>query len=173
MTEPSNDQESATWHRRFAAESNNRAWRLSEATSRTAAEDREMLEAAHAAAYHWRKAGTEVHAARADMLVAHVNALLGHGSIAMRYARASLDSVTSRASPDWEVAFAHAVLANAASAAGDPDLHAHHHALAKKIGLALANAEERQIFEATFSRIPVPVVTTGPTQASRREVSGR
>jgi hypothetical protein len=157
MTEPSNDHEPATWHRRFAAESNNRAWQLAEAASRTVAEDREILEAAHAAAYHWRKVGTDEHAARADMLLAHVNALLGQGSIAMAYAKASSDAITSRASPDWEVAFAHAVLANAASAAINAQLHGRHYALAKTIGFGLADAEERRIFEATFSRIPAPV----------------
>ncbi len=156
MTGFANDEEITTWHRRFAAEANNRAWRLSEAMSRSSEENGEMLDAAHAAAFHWRTAGTQVHAARADLLLAHVHALLGHGLIAMSYARASFDSVTSRVAPDWEVAFAHAVLANAASAAGDRALHAHHYALAKEIGSRLAEAEERQIFEATFSRIPTP-----------------
>ena len=156
MTEQTKDQEAATWHRRFAAECNNLAWRLSEGSSRSTAEDREMVDAAHAAAYHWRKVGTEVHAARADMLLGHVHALLGQGPIAMAYARASFDSITSRACADWEVAFAHAVFANAASAAMDRALHEHHYALAKKIGSGLAKAEERQIFDATFSRIPVP-----------------
>ena len=156
MAEANNEQDVATWLRRFAVESNNRAWQLSEAEARSSAEDQEMLEAAHAAAYHWRKVGTAVHAARADMLLAHVHALLGHGAIAMPYAQASFASVTSRESPDWELAFAHAVLANAAFAAADAPLHAHHYALAQKIGSGLANAEDRTIFEATFSRIPDP-----------------
>jgi hypothetical protein len=38
--------------------------RLSEAASRSDAEDNEMLNAAHAAAFHWSKVGTEIHAAR-------------------------------------------------------------------------------------------------------------
>lgn len=156
MAEANNDQDVATWHRRFAVDANNRAWQLSEAATRSGAEDQAMLEAAHAAAYHWRKIGTDVHVARAEMLLAHVHALLGHGTIAMPYARASFASVTSRESPDWEIAFAHAVLANAASAAADAPLHAHHYALAKKLGTSLASAEERQIFDATFSRIPIP-----------------
>jgi hypothetical protein len=156
MSDPVNDQDIQKWHRWFGVECNNRAWRLSEAQSRTAAEDSEMLNAARAATFHWNKIGTEVHAARAGMLLARVHALLGHGAIAMCYARTAFDSVASRASPDWEIAFAHAVLANAAFAVNDAALHSQHYAVAKKIGLALPNAEERQIFEATFSRIPVP-----------------
>ena len=156
MTDPSQDQDVANWHRRFASEANNCAWSLSEAKSRSSKEDGEMLDAAHTAAFHWRTVGTDVHAARADMLLAHVHALLGHGAIAMPYARRSFDWITSRASPDWEIAFAHAVLANAASAANEPALHAHHYARAKDVGSRIDNAEERGIFEATLARIPVP-----------------
>ena len=64
MSGPTNDEELQKWHRWFAVESNNRAWRLSEAASRSDAEDNEMLNAAHAAAFHWSKVGTEIHAAR-------------------------------------------------------------------------------------------------------------
>jgi len=158
MSDMTNDDEIRKWHRRFAADCNNRGWQLSEASTRSAAEDGEMLDAAHAAAFHWRNAGTEVHLARADMLLAHVHALLRHDAMAMQYARASFDVVTSRDSPDWEIAFAHAVLAHAACAANDADLHARHYALAERIGLALPNAEERDIFKATFSRIPPPAI---------------
>ena len=115
-----------------------------------------MLDAAHAAAFHWSTVGTEIHAARADMLLPHVHALLGHAELAMQYANASYTKVTSRESPQWELAFAHAVLAHAASAAGNAELHSRHFALAKQMGRALPNAEEREIFEATFCRVPVP-----------------
>src|SRR5512146_1896119 len=112
---PNSSDDVAVWHRRFASECNNRAWQLAEAASRTAAEDAEMLDAAHAAALHWRAVGTELHAARATMLLAQVHALLGHGALALPYARASFAFVTSHESADWEVAFAHAILANAAA----------------------------------------------------------
>ena len=156
MSDTGNDDEIRKWHRWFAAECNNRGWRLSEAPTRSAADDDEMLNAAHAAAFHWNEVGTAIHRARADMLLAHVHALLGHGAIAIQYARKSFDAVTSRQSPDWELAFAHAVLAHAGYAANDMDLHARHYALARDVGLALPNAEEREIFDATFTRIPMP-----------------
>ena len=143
-------------HKYFAIECNNRAWRLSEATRRTAAEDREMLDAAHAAACHWLKAGTELHAARAAMLLGHVHALLGHGDLAMGYARSSYDFLTSCDSPAWEIAFAHAVLANAAAAARDRATHAAHYARAKALGAALDD-EDRSYFDATFRTIPAVI----------------
>jgi hypothetical protein len=144
------------WHRWFAVECNNRAWRLSEAPVRSVTENAEMLDAAHAAAFHWGKVGTEIHAARAQMLLAHVHALLGHSDLAMKHANASFRSITSRESPEWELAFAHAILAHSASVAGNAEIHSRHHAVAKQMGRALPDAEEREIFEATFCRVPVP-----------------
>lgn len=156
MTEPPSDEETRKWHRRFAVDCNNRAWRLSEQSARSAADDAEMMNAAHAAALHWSKVGTDLHNARAAMVLGHVHALLGHGDLALGYARASFEYVSSHESDAWEIAFAHAVLAGAASSAKDGALHWHHYALAKQKGQALENAEERKIFEATFRGIPMP-----------------
>ncbi len=142
-------EELAKWNRWFAIEANNRAWRLSESTLRTQAEDEEMLHCAHAAALHWSKVGTELHNARATMLLAHVHALLGLPT-ALPYARRSFDYVESHDSPPWEVAFAHAVMANAAAAAGNRELHAKHYAAARERGAAIPEPEERAIFDATF-----------------------
>ena len=142
------------FHRHFAIECNNRAWRLSEARRRTVAEDFEMLDAAHAAAFHWSKVGNELHAARAAMLLGHVHALLGHGAAAMGYARSSFDYVAARESPVWEVAFAHAVLANAAGAARDSATHTRHYATARVLGAAL-DEEDRSYFDAMFRTISV------------------
>jgi hypothetical protein len=156
MAEQPSDEEIRQWHRRFASENNNRAWRLSELSSASAEDEAEMLNAAHAAALHWSKVGTALNAARSDMLLGHVHALLGNGSLAMRYAKSSFDHLTAHDCPDWELAFAHAILANAASSANDRDLHSHHYGLAESLGMALADPEEREIFEATFRRIPAP-----------------
>jgi hypothetical protein len=144
------------WTRWFAIECNNRAWRLAEAARRTDAEDEEMLHCAHAAALHWGNAGTELHRARAAMLLGHVHALLGDGKRALHYARESFAYVMSHDSPPWEVAFAHAVLAHAAGAANERALQAKHYDVAKALGDALTDAQEKAIFDATFCVIPAP-----------------
>lgn len=144
------------WHRRFAFEANNRAWRLADSTARSEAEDAEMLDAAHAASFHWAKIGTALHRARAQMLLGHVQALLGQGGPAMTNARAAFDFVLARDSDPWEIAFAHAVLANAAAAAADGKTHGAHYAQAKALGMALADQEEKDIFEAMFRTVPAP-----------------
>jgi hypothetical protein len=114
-----------------------------------------MLHAAHAAALHWSAVGAPLNDARACTLLGHVHATLGHGELALRYARAGHDFFVDAAStPDWEIAFSHAVMAHAAAAAGDPALHHEHHRAARAAGDAIADADDRAIFEATFARIP-------------------
>jgi hypothetical protein len=149
-------EELAKWTRWFAIECNNRAWKLADSLSRTPAEDEEMLHAAHAAALHWGEVGTQLNHMRARMLLGHVHALLGDGARAMAYAQQSFDYVMSHDSPPWEVAFAHAVLANAAHAARLGALHAKHYEIALAEGSALPDAEERAIFETMFRAVPVP-----------------
>ena len=155
LKRPPSPEDVAKWNRWFAIECNNRAWRLSEQAARTGAEDVEMLHAAHASAFHWDKVGTDLHRNRAAMLLAHVHALMGHGRAALVYARNSFGYVMKNDSPEWEVAFAHAVLANAAAAAGEAKLHAEHYGRARELGSALG-AEDRAIFDATFARVPEP-----------------
>jgi hypothetical protein len=158
LKRPPSPDDIAKFDRWFAIECNNRAWRLSEQATRTGAEDLEMLHAAHASAYHWGRVGTELHRNRAAMLLAHAHAALGNGRAALRYGRESFDYVARNASPAWEVAFAHVVLAHAAAAAGEKGLHAEHYRIGEALGRALDD-EDRAIFDATFRSIPAPATT--------------
>jgi hypothetical protein len=156
MPEKPTDAELARAHRAFAIEYNNRAWALAEKTDRTATENDDLLHLAHAAALHWRHAGNALNDARARMLLGHVHAGLGHGDLALRYAQASHAYLTSIESPDWEIAFSHAILAHANAAAGRVRDHAEQYALARRAGDAIADAEDRAIFEKTLRTIPPP-----------------
>jgi len=144
-TQPS-DGERAAWHKRFAAECNNRAWDLSTA-ERSPADDREMLDVAHAAAWHWGKVGTELNRMRATMLLAEVHALLGMGERALAHAEES---------PDWEIAFSHAIYAHAAHVAGRAAEHRDAYAQAEAALAAIADDEDRAIVAATFRHVPLP-----------------
>lgn len=140
-----------------AEDFNNRAWRLAEKVSRTPAENEEMLKAAKAAEQEWEKDGDEMERARGAILLGQVFALLGDGEQALRYAREAFAYVTENDdSPAWQVAFAHAVMANAAAAHGDGSLHKSHYQRAKALGSALTDDEERALFEATFRTVPMP-----------------
>ena len=155
MSDRPSDDERQAWHKRFASECNNRAWELSTA-ARGAAADREMLDAAHAAAWHWDEIGTELNRMRATMLLAEVHALLGAGERALAYAEEMRAYFLARESADWEIALAHAIHAHAAHAAGRAAEHRDAYALAEAALAAIADDEDRAIVAATFARIPPP-----------------
>ena len=113
-----------------------------------------------AGAYLWDLDGrryVDYHAAYGAILLGQVHALLGDGKQALHHAREAFAYVTEHEdSPAWQVAFAHAVMANAAAANGELSLHKTHYQRAKTLGSALTDDEERAIFEATFRTVPVP-----------------
>jgi hypothetical protein len=67
--------------------------------SRSTVEDQEMLNAAHASAWHWGKVGAELNRMRATMLLAEVHSLLDFGPSALAYAEAMREYFLSRPSP--------------------------------------------------------------------------
>jgi hypothetical protein len=146
----------ATWQRKTAMRCNNRAWELS-VKPRTHTEDREMLDAAHAAAFHWGEIGTELNRMRASMLLAEVHALLGNGALALRIAEPMrLYFLAKNDTPDWEKAFTHAVHAHAAHAAGDASAHRASYGRAQEAMAAIADAEDRKVVAETFANVPAP-----------------
>lgn len=143
------------WHRQFAAECNNRAWELA-VQARTSSEDREMLDAAHASAWHWGKVGGELNVMRAVMLLAEVHAVLGNGAIALSLAEKMRDYFLSCGSPDWEIAFAHTIHAHAAHAAGRFEQYRAAYREAEAALRGIADEQDRLIVAKTFSCVPRP-----------------
>ena len=155
MAESSEPADLERWHKRFASECNNRAWALS-VQARSAAEDREMLDAAHASAWHWAQVGSELNRMRATMLVAEVHALLGLGASSFALAETMRDYFVSRETADWEIACAHAVHAHAAHAAGRVAEHRAAYARAAEALASIDGEEDRKIIARTFDQIPPP-----------------
>jgi hypothetical protein len=156
MTERPSPEDVALWQRRLASQANNRAWTLAEAVHRSPEEDEDMLHAAYAAIYFWSIVGTPSNHAHAAQLLAHVCALLKLPQQAAHYLSKSLPYFMQNDCAPSELAFAHAVAANVASAVGDPDSHAMHYSRAHAALAQVPNAEERKIFEATLRVIPAP-----------------
>src|SRR3954463_12860653 len=109
MTEAPSPEEIARWQKRFAAQANNRAWRLSESQSRGPEEDEEMLQAAHAAMYFWKMVGTPGNRAHAAPLLSHVYALLKLPNPAKYYFAKSEPVFLVQDCEPWEKACAFAV----------------------------------------------------------------
>ncbi len=134
---------------------NNRAWELS-VFERTPEQDQEMLDAAHASAWHWSAIGTELNRMRSTMLLAEVHALLGFGASALRYAEEMRAYFTARETADWELAFTHVIHAHAASAAGAVEAHRIAYQSAQMALKAIVDDEDRAIVIKTFSQVPLP-----------------
>ena len=156
MPQQAPDSEPKDWHKRFAAEANNRAWELS-VLERTAEQDLEMLDAAHASAWHWSAIGTELNRMRSTMLLAEVHALLGFGASALHYAEEMRTYFVGRETADWELAFTHVIHAHAASAAGAVETHRIAYGNALVAIKAIADEEDRTIVNKTFQQVPVTV----------------
>jgi hypothetical protein len=156
MPQQATDSEPKEWHKRFAAQANNRAWELS-VLDRTAEQDQEMLDAAHASAWHWSAVGTELNRMRATMLLAEVHALLGFGASALHYAEEMRTYFVGRETDDWELAFTHVIHAHAASAAGAVETHRIAYGNALVAIKAIADEEDRTIVNKTFQQVPVTV----------------
>ncbi|WP_053076618.1 hypothetical protein [Caenimonas sp. SL110] len=155
MTTPDLTPDELALAKKFAMRCNNRAWALTAQAGRTPAQDREMLNAAHASAYHWGQVGVEQNWMRATMCLALVHALLGHGKTALAMAQEMRDYFLPRAdTPDWELAFTHAIYAHAAHVAGDEAAHRSAYQEAVKAIAAIADEEDRKIVNETFAQVP-------------------
>ena len=115
-----------------------------------------MLNAAHASAFHWGQVGNELNHMRAKMLLAEVHAQLGYGQSAMAYAEEIRGYFLNRDTPDWELAFTHAIYAHAAFAAGNSEAHRAAYQEAVKAMNAIADEEDRKIVRKTFDQVPPP-----------------
>lgn len=156
MTEKPTPQDVVLWQRRLASQANNRAWTLAEMLHRSTEEDEEMLQAAHAAMYFWKIVGKPSNHAHAAQLLAHVYALLKLPGPAAQYLSKSLPHFTQNDCAPWELAFAHAVAANVASAEGNAEAHAKHYSEAKAAAAQMTDPETREMFAATLRVVPVP-----------------
>ncbi len=150
------DTQPGSWHRFFGSSANNRAWELAE-LPRDQVDLRELLNAAHSAAWHWQDIGTPLHRMRALMLLALAHAQSGLGATALGYAEEMhAYFLGTPDTPDWEIAFAHVVRAHAASAARAERQHAHFFALAVEAMAVIGDEEDRDLVERVFRHVPVP-----------------
>ena len=155
MPSPPTDTQPQSWDRFFASQCNNRAWDLA-SRPRSAEESIEMLNAAHASAWHWSSAGTELNEMRAKMLLARVHTLLGFHSTALTFAAEVRAYFVGRETPAWELAFAHAIYAHAAHITGNQAEHQLAYTDALAAADMISKEQERRLFQETFELIPAP-----------------
>lgn len=107
-------------HRVLAVTANGAAWTALGDAGAVPQVD-ELLDCAHAASYHWRRAVPDgaVQHARAAWLLSRSYAVAGHGPIAERYARLCADlTAACDGAADFDHAYVHEALARAYAASG-------------------------------------------------------
>jgi hypothetical protein len=141
--------------RSFAVAANQLTWRLLElGDRRTPAQSEDMVHAAHASAWHWRRVGNELNEARAEWLCSHVYAVLGRAEPAVVHAGRSLVVCEANGIGDFDLAYAHEGVARAAACAGDLETARKHVRLAEEAAEGIAEAEDRAWFDKDLAAGP-------------------
>lgn len=151
-------EELARFHRYFAVEANNEAWQrtLDEVANM---EHRAMLNAAHAAAYHWAEVGNDLNAFRATLLLAHVHAYCGHGALAWAYAMECNEYFARNVVAGWEASFTLMIIAQAAHVDGRTAEHRMYYDRAVEHIATIEDPADREIVELTWKNIPSPAAS--------------
>lgn len=144
----------ASWHRAAAVEANGETWELLDGRELDDDARADLLARAHAAAYHWRRAGraTAANEARAAWLVSRCAAVAGLGDYARERAMASLRICERGDVADFDVVYAHEALARAHACLGDLDAARRELDVAR--ALDVADVEDRAIVEADLAAEP-------------------
>jgi DNA-binding transcriptional MerR regulator len=145
-----------TDHRTLGVDLFNKTWTLMEKPTRTPEEDDEMIHCAHASAHHWQQVGTRANRARSEWQCSRVHAILGQAEQALYHARRCHEITTANedgSMEDWDLAGAYEALARAHLTAGHREEAAHWAQLGREATAALADEDERKVFEADFATI--------------------
>jgi DNA-binding transcriptional MerR regulator len=145
-----------TDHRTLGVDLFNKTWNLMGKPTRTPEEDDEMIHCAHASAYHWQQVGTRANRARSEWQCSRVHAILGQSELALHHARRCHEIAAANedgSMEDWDLAGAYEALARAHLTAGHREEAAHWARLGRETTAALADEDERKVFEADFATI--------------------
>jgi hypothetical protein len=133
-------------HRQLGVDLYNHTWTLLEKENRTRVDDDEMLNATHASAYHWSRAGGAgpEHVARSQWQISRVNAVLGRGDAAVYHGERCLEHCTQNGIGDWDLASAYEALARAHRAAGNDAEYRRYLELGRAALAQIADEDDRE-----------------------------
>jgi hypothetical protein len=139
-------------HRWFAVEANNQSWSLLEAATRSAADIEEMIDAAHTAAWHWRRVGSALNELRAQTLLTTAYCVAARGESAVRHAEKllKLSEPAGSEQTEFDRACAHGAASLAFRIALRPKEAAEQYALASEAAKQLTEREEKEVFRRLY-----------------------
>jgi DNA-binding transcriptional MerR regulator len=132
----------------------NRVWELLEKADRTAVDEQEVVNAAHASRYHWTSIGTPKHLAIGDWQIARVYSTLGRAEPAVVHARLSLDNAKLVTDEPWLLASAYEGLSRAYATAGDRAAAAEWKDKAVAQLELVTDPDDREIVEQDIASLP-------------------
>jgi hypothetical protein len=141
--------------RQLAVDLFNRAWTLMETGERTEEQDDELINTAHASAYHWTQVGTPANRARSEWQLSRAYTVLDRPEPALHHARRCLAycEENPEAIEDWDLPYAHEALARAHALAGEADVAGRHAAAARELAAGVMGAEDREHLEADLGTL--------------------
>jgi len=141
--------------RQLAVDLFNRAWTLMETGERTEEQDDELINTAHASAYHWTQVGTPANRARSEWQLSRAYTVLDRPEPALHHARRCLAycEENPEAIEDWDLPYAHEALARAHALAGEADVAGRHAAAARELEAGVMGAEDREHLEADLGTL--------------------
>ena len=141
--------------RQLAVDLFNRAWTLMETDERTPEQDDELINTAHASAYHWAQVGTAANRARSEWQLSRVYTVVGRAEPALHHAARcqAICEANPEAIEDWDLPYAHEALARAHALAGEADQAGRHAAAARELAAGVAGAEDREHLEADLATL--------------------
>jgi hypothetical protein len=143
-------------HRRLGAELFNRVWDLLVVDARSPEQDDEMVHAAHASSYHWRKAEAPgPRWARGEWLCSWVYSELGRAEPALHHAHRCETLCREYQSDleDFDLPAMHEALARAQLVAGNRQEALHRLEMATQLCAEIENPEDREIIQSQIDSI--------------------
>ena len=141
-------------HRKVGADLFNYTWSLLDRKDRTAAEDEEMLLAAHASRYHWGHAGTPLNTSVGDWQISRVYATLGRAEPALHHARQALEVTRRHRFGRFYLAYAYEGMARAASVARDRRARDRYLREARRVGSKIRSRDDQRMLFEDLATIP-------------------